>query len=98
MSAVAAAAWDGTTAGWRRWLEVLAALPCRIGSVKALNDSLAPGFYVSAINDHGQKALVEGPYTRHEEALVRVQAVKDAWSDADPRAFWYAWGTARVRP
>lgn len=88
--------WDGTSAGWREHLDAVESLPVNTGSRKSLNESLAPGYYVSAINDAGQKALVDGPYAHHAEALVRVWPVSRAWGDVDPRSCWYAWGTAKV--
>lgn len=56
----------------------------------------APGFYVSAI-DGNRKALVSGPYATHAEALGKVDSVRDEWCELDGRAWFYAWGTARVR-
>jgi hypothetical protein len=89
--------WDGTSAGWRAHLGALEALPVETGSRKSINEALAPGFYVSAMNG-ALKALVDGPYAHHAEALVRVWAVSRAWGNVDPRACWYAWGTAQVHP
>lgn len=55
-----------------------------------------PGFYyVSAIRDDGRKALVKGPFPKHREALQAVEATKTTVGRFDPRAPWYAWGTAR---
>ncbi len=53
-----------------------------------------PGYYVSVI-DGPRKALVEGPFATHAEALARVDAARDECTD--PRAWFMAWGTARVR-
>lgn len=56
----------------------------------------SPGFYVSAI-DGSRKALVAGPFESHEEALDAVDATRSEWCELDGRAWFYAWGTARVR-
>ena len=56
-----------TSADWKAHLEALETAPAKAERVT----DLAPGFYVSAQNDSGQKVLVEGPYTHHAEALVR---------------------------
>ena len=82
-----------TSADWKAHLEALETAPAKAERVT----DLAPGFYVSAQNDAGQRVLVEGPYTHHAEALVRVWPVSQAWADVDPRSCWYAWGTAKVR-
>lgn len=55
----------------------------------------APGFYVSVV-DGDRKALVAGPFATHEEALAQVDAERTKWNDLDPRAWFYAWGTAKV--
>ncbi len=53
-----------------------------------------PGYYVSVI-DGPRKALVEGPFATHAEALARVDVARMECND--PRGWFYAWGTARVR-
>lgn len=54
------------------------------------------GYYVSAI-DVPARALVAGPYPDHATALARVQRVKRVWVRRyNPRAWFWAWGTARV--
>lgn len=50
-------------------------------------------FYVSAI-DGDRKHLVAGPYPTHDEALGRVDAVREAAYQRDGRAWFMAWGTA----
>lgn len=52
-------------------------------------------YYVSAI-DGERKALICGPYATHDAALADVQRVKRAAERVDPRAVWWAWGTAGV--
>ena len=47
-----------TSADWKAHLEALETAPAKAERVT----DLAPGFYVSAQNDSGQKVLVEGPY------------------------------------
>jgi hypothetical protein len=82
-----------TSADYRAHLESIEAASYRPRRV----DSPKPGYYVSAINDVGQRALCEGPFETHQEALCAVSSVSAAWSAVDYRACWYAWGTARVR-
>lgn len=86
-----------TSADYRKHLETVASAKYEPRSIREVNTSPEPGFYVSVI-DHegGRKALVEGPFPTHMEALVAVDGVKEAWYRADHRTFWYAWGTARV--
>lgn len=86
-----------TSYEWRMHLESVAAAPREPRNIRELNADPAPGFYVSVINDGGRKALAEGPFPTHMEALVAVEGVKAAWDKVDYRTFWYAWGTARVR-
>jgi len=57
---------------------------------------LRPGFYyVSIQNDAGEQVLVRGPWYRHAEALAALPDVKAYCLKLDPRACWYAFGTAR---
>lgn len=56
---------------------------------------MARAYYVSAI-DGDRKALICGPYPTHDAALEDVTRVKRAAYDVDPRAHWWAWGTASV--
>lgn len=50
-------------------------------------------YYVSAI-DGAKRYLLAGPYTAHETALARVDAVNAYACANDPRAHFMAWGTA----
>ena len=96
---IALPSWSGTSADWRARLESVethAFVARSRDDVRDLNVALAPGFYVSAMNDHGQRILTEGPFVHHAEALCAVWPVSRAWSDVDPRSCWYAWGTAQV--
>ena len=56
----------------------------------------APWYYTSAMNDKGQRILLSGPYPNHPAARAAVRAdvvwVQDIVRD--PRAPWYAYGTA----
>lgn len=52
-------------------------------------------YYVSAI-DGDRKALICGPYATHDAALADVRRVSRAAYEVDPRAHWWAWGTASV--
>jgi hypothetical protein len=70
----------------------------QIGALPLYRDVEAPSpetryFYVSCI-DHDRRALVVGPYSTHAAALADVARVRAEAERVDPRAFWYAWGTA----
>lgn len=54
-----------------------------------------PGFYYVSAQDGPRSVLVRGPYTSHVEALRAVDATRTEAERVDPRAIWYAWGTAR---
>ena len=54
-----------------------------------------PGFYYVTCIDGDRVAFVRGPWADHASALAAVHTVKVTAEDLDPRAFWYAWGTAR---
>lgn len=54
-----------------------------------------PGFYYVSVIDGPRRALVAGPYETHAEALGAVPRMRDEGCKCDPRAWWYAWGTAR---
>lgn len=87
-----------TSADYRAHLEAIASKKYEPRSIRELNTDPKPGFYVSVIDpEAGRKALAEGPFPTHMEALVALDAVKAAWDRVDHRTFWYAWGTARVK-
>lgn len=54
-----------------------------------------PGFYYVSVMDGPRRALVRGPWTNHADALAAVETVRAEAEKADPRAVWYAFGTAR---
>jgi hypothetical protein len=51
-------------------------------------------FYVSVI-DGARKGLLLGPFGDHDRAKARVDEVRRAAREVDPRASFYAYGTAR---
>lgn len=56
-----------------------------------------PGsLYWVTVQDAGRSAFVAGPYPTHGEAESDVELVRRLGEDRDPRAVWYAWGTART--
>lgn len=57
----------------------------------------APGsvYFVSCI-DGPRRALIAGPYPTHAQALQDVEDARKAAEEADPRAAFYAFGTARA--
>lgn len=55
-----------------------------------------PGpYYVTAITG-GRYFVMAGPYSTHQAALDDVQRARDVAYQVDPRAWWAAWGTARI--
>jgi len=54
-----------------------------------------PGFYYVSAIDGPRRSMVRGPFPTHAEALERVEATRRLVEERDPRAHWYAWGTAR---
>lgn len=55
-----------------------------------------PGpYYVTAKRDT-RTAFVSGPYDTHAEALALVDKARSIAADLDPRAWWDAFGTARL--
>jgi hypothetical protein len=62
----------------------------------ATGNDITPGFYVTAI-DGQRMAYVSGPFETHEQALDQVEPARTLWSERDARAWFAAWGTARVK-
>ena len=61
------------------------------------SDPSVPGnFYVSVIDDQ-KWTLVYGPFKTHREALENVTKAKDKAYQLDPKSFWYAWGTVKMK-
>ncbi len=55
-----------------------------------------PGFYyVSIIREGGAYVFLRGPFTKHQDALDAVAPSREIAERVDPRACWYAFGTAR---
>src|SRR3546814_13801302 len=50
-------------------------------------------YYVSAING-GKRGLMAGPYPNIIEAMDKVDAVSHRAAELEPRAWFWAWGTA----
>lgn len=57
-----------------------------------------PGFYyVSVRRPNGDYRLLRGPFVNdHAAALAAVDPARYRAYDLDPRAAWYAYGTART--
>lgn len=53
------------------------------------------GYYVTVIDGKKKGALL-GPYATHQEALDNVARGTKLAMDSDPKAPWYAYGTAKV--
>lgn len=53
-------------------------------------------YYVSVM-DAGRYAFLLGPFDTHEEALAHVDAANRKACEVDPRAHWYAFGTAKLK-
>lgn len=59
-------------------------------------DTKPGNYYVTAINGKST-AWLAGPFRDgHRAALNMVAAAKKIAQEVDPRAFWYAYGTART--
>jgi hypothetical protein len=52
-------------------------------------------YYVSVI-DGPRKGLLIGPLNSHAEALALVSAARNKANELDPRAAFYAFGTASI--
>lgn len=55
-----------------------------------------PGRYYVSVRDGARHAFLLGPYDSHLEALENVDRGRRLANEADPRAAWYAFGTARI--
>ena len=55
------------------------------------------GYYVSCVDDCGKVFLMAGPYRTHGLALADERKATLIASDVDGRAWFYRWGTSRVR-
>ena len=53
-------------------------------------------FYVSVL-DGPRYGLLLGPFAKHEDALERVEAVREKANEMDPRAWFYAFGTCKAK-
>lgn len=56
-----------------------------------------PGSYYVSVQDGARSALLLGPFPTHQEALDMVEPVRAKGNELDPRAAFYAFGTARLR-
>jgi hypothetical protein len=54
-----------------------------------------PGHYYVSVIDGGRRGLIAGPWPTHAEALAAVDTVRAIACDVEPRAHFYAFGTAR---
>jgi hypothetical protein len=52
-------------------------------------------FYVSAI-DGPRYTFLAGPFNTHQEALDLVDSARTKANEVDPRAWFYAYGTAQA--
>jgi hypothetical protein len=53
------------------------------------------GFFVT-VRDAGRTGFILGPYPTHEEAIANVERGRRMAEQANARAVFYAFGTARV--
>lgn len=53
-----------------------------------------PRYYYASVIDGDRKGLLMGPFDTHQEALDAVPRPKKLAYAADPKAPWYAYGTA----
>lgn len=71
----------------------------RDAEIPADTPDTRPGnYYVSVRRDSGEPryVLLAGPWPTHAEALAMVDRVTAIACELDPRAHWYAFGTARL--
>lgn len=54
------------------------------------------GAFYASIRRNGEYRLLLGPFTTHEAALQAAPLAEKLANDTDPRACWYAYGTART--
>lgn len=55
-----------------------------------------PGHYYVTVIDGDRYGVLAGPFDSHAEALSWVDDVSKEARKADPKAFWYAYGTAKI--
>jgi hypothetical protein len=55
-----------------------------------------PGPYYVTARDAGRYHVMAGPYADHAAALADVQRARDIAYEHDGRAWFMAWGTARI--
>lgn len=57
-----------------------------------------PGpYYVSARDGPTTFWLLAGPFATHAEALALVERTRQVACEDEPRAFWYSFGTCRMK-
>ena len=54
-------------------------------------------YYVTVRRDDGDSRALAGPFAEHDEALAWVNRTTRVANDRDPRAAWYAFGTAAIK-
>lgn len=60
-------------------------------------DTKPGNYYVTVVREGGDYRPLLGPFPNdHASALALVDAAKDKAIEIDDRAFWYAYGTARI--
>jgi len=60
-------------------------------------DTKPGNYYVTAMRDDGKVVCLAGPFKNdHAAALATVDRARSVACDVDPRAHWYAYGTARL--
>ena len=59
-------------------------------------DTRPGNYYVTVLRDNGDYRPLYGPFGDHQTALNAVNAVMRRAIELDPRASWYAFGTARL--
>lgn len=55
-----------------------------------------PGNYYVSVIDGPRRALLAGPWPTHAAALAMVDTVRELAVQIDPKAHFYAFGTARL--
>lgn len=55
-----------------------------------------PGFFYVSVTNGTERRLLRGPFVTHREAMEALPATREEAQRVDPRACWYAFGTARA--
>jgi len=55
----------------------------------------SPGNYYVSVVDGSRSSLLLGPFSKHMEALLKVEAVRKLANELEPKSHFYGFGTAK---